>query len=442
MVYQTLPTSATSLAIFEDGLSPYYDIIWSFDYRLSNINPTDEFGFCFFLQDASNPLSGGGVGVDLGYSGLSSYSPSGSAAFGMLSAIIGVGFDSTGQFALSTNWPGGKFRDGLTDSQKLSNSVAIRGSYPSFSYLNYYKQVTAFNIIDSSPKTLRARLGNFGRTIYVDYRPSPATDYVNVVTQNIDLYFDTSTRYRPGVSFVKPISSQLPSSQLKVIVSNFHVEGKNETPVFETYSFTPLSVFSVGSEPLGPDIAAPITDKDFKVLPPLPPQESPVTTTPTPPTTIPPTTTTTTTTVAPANTTTPTPSADMIPCSQTFTARGGHSPFPQPNVYKVYLGSGTGRVDFTFETYGVPDKFEVWYNGGKYIDTGYRGDKKYQAQLDRALAKAGLPSETINTTHTATLSFCKAYGSVTYAEVRDYSPLAGTAWNFSISCPVSVPGCL
>ena len=62
MVYPTsLPADAASVAVFDSGLSPEFDITWSFTYELSNQTAGDEIGFCLFLQDALSAVAGGGV---------------------------------------------------------------------------------------------------------------------------------------------------------------------------------------------------------------------------------------------------------------------------------------------------------------------------------------------------------------------------------------------
>ena len=63
MVYPTgLPADAAAVAVFEEGMSPEYDITWSFTYELSGQTASDEVGFCLFLQDALSAVAGGGVG--------------------------------------------------------------------------------------------------------------------------------------------------------------------------------------------------------------------------------------------------------------------------------------------------------------------------------------------------------------------------------------------
>ena len=94
MVYPTsLPADAASVAVFDSGLSPEFDITWSFTYELSNQTAGDEIGFCLFLQDALSAVAGGGVGPDLGFTGTYDLTTKAEPLSGK---ILGVGFDTFG----------------------------------------------------------------------------------------------------------------------------------------------------------------------------------------------------------------------------------------------------------------------------------------------------------------------------------------------------------
>jgi hypothetical protein len=272
MIYPSLPLSATAVSLFEQGLSPHYDIVWSLTYRVENATTDDELGICMFLQDATVSLSGGGIGIDLGYSGLSSYNASLSSSMGMLSGVIGIGLDSTGQFPLSVQWPDTTIRDGLNVSDRILNSVSVRGSYPDFNYVaNSNTEITDFNIIESERKTLRARLGNYGRTIYLDYRRSESDDFINILTSDVNIPFTDTTRLRPGVSFTKPVSSTNSSTQ-QVVVEIFHAEGRDEDPVITTYDFEEIPIPTRNSTlPVDPNDIIGVINPPRNEVPPLPP---------------------------------------------------------------------------------------------------------------------------------------------------------------------------
>ena len=53
MEYPTLDPNAKLFKIYEKALSPYYDIVWSFDYYATNIPANSQLGICLFLQDST-----------------------------------------------------------------------------------------------------------------------------------------------------------------------------------------------------------------------------------------------------------------------------------------------------------------------------------------------------------------------------------------------------
>jgi hypothetical protein len=268
MEYPVLSLSAASVGICEQGVTPFYDIVWSFDYYLEDITPETEFGFLFFLQNDTITPVNGTYGPGLGYSqgvDLSQYvRPDEDSTYyrpdeistyntnresGLAGALLGVGFDSTGCFALSVTFNGNFIRDGKDDSDRIPNSVAMRGGAPQYSFNQYSVNyaLTNFNIIDSVKKTVRARLGNLGRTIYIDYRYTPDQDFIPLLTQDINLGVGLYNYVRPGVTFTKNISSSSIASVPKVIVENFHFEGKTEIPVLDPGTNLPqLSVITEG----------------------------------------------------------------------------------------------------------------------------------------------------------------------------------------------------
>lgn len=123
---------------------------------------------------------------------------------------------------------------------------------------------------------------------------------------------------------------------------------------------------------------------------------------------------------------------DPISCGAGASYTGGEA-FPT-DIY-ITLGSATGNVVFSYDAFSIPDKFEVWYDGVKQIDTGYRGDTSYQSDLNANLAMRGLPPETIMGTGSGSTNFSKTTTSTT-ALVRVYGPLPDTSWDFTLNCPV------
>lgn len=218
------------------GFSPYYDIVWSFDYAISG-NDSTEAGFTFFLSDEPLFTKSGSGGIDLGYSGTSPLSSTttdiGYIKRGVSRAAIGIGFDTTGLFAASA-YDGDKYiRDGVDSSNSIKNSISIRGRSPYYSFEEYSfcQPITAlnssFSIVASGEiyKTLRARLGNIGRTLYIDYRNNVSEEFQPIIQYDINIPVNTTVKYYPGVSFATPLSSISPAATGNIFIKNIHIEG-------------------------------------------------------------------------------------------------------------------------------------------------------------------------------------------------------------------------
>jgi hypothetical protein len=100
--------------------------------------------------------------------------------------------------------------------------------------------------------------------------------------------------------------------------------------------------------------------------------------------------------------------------------------------YTIQLGLGTGNVSFNFNAFSVPDQFQVYYNGSLVIDTGFRGDSSYNAQLNAL----GYPN--VSGPGSGVTSFTKPNASPQTCLVVVTAPLTGTAWEFLVGCP-SIP---
>ena len=249
MVYPTFTINTKAINIASSyGYSPYFDIVWSFDYAISG-NSSTEAGFTIFLMNDAYVLSGGNNGIDLGYSGLSAANSNLSSINPGISGAV-IGFDTTGSFAVSALSGSRVLRDGVLDIQCIKNSVSIRSGWPTYSY-NTYNYNIALSSIDSDfkiventvqYKTIRARLGNVGQTLYVDYRNSPEEDFKPLVATNVNLGITSTTKYKAGVSFATPISSNSISAVGNIYIRNFHTEGSavsgNITSIYVPISVT------------------------------------------------------------------------------------------------------------------------------------------------------------------------------------------------------------
>lgn len=244
-----LPISAVSVSMNDGEFSPFYDIVWSVKYEVLNtiIGENLDYGLCFFLRDSAAELRnngsyGGGRGIDLGYSGTPGIVPGLQSAEGMNGGVIGIGLDTNGFFAASADWPNTTrvddqpTRSGLADV--LPNSITLRGSQlQDYKFLDLHKRVSEFDLLSPGIKVLRARLGNFGNTVYLDYRDDGKTDFVNILTHDIssisaidgtEMEPGDGNRLTPGVSFSKPLTST--DSPMWIKVHSFHVEGRRDAP--------------------------------------------------------------------------------------------------------------------------------------------------------------------------------------------------------------------
>jgi len=240
MQYPALPTNAKCINFASNGAySPFFDIVWSFDYAIVG-NSQTQGGFTVFIME-NIPLSGGNLGIDLGYSGLSSKSLPYSIKEGISGALIGVGFDSTGLFAASASIGSNVIRDGIGVDKVIKNSITIRGGWPQYSYSedSFTSSISAltnttFNVVESAVnyKTIRARLGNLGRTLYIDYRNNYNEYFKNILTKDVTLYPSMTSLYRVGVSLATPISSSSTANTGTIYFKNFHVEGSSDNNLY------------------------------------------------------------------------------------------------------------------------------------------------------------------------------------------------------------------
>lgn len=261
--YPTLLPSNTKVFNFTPiNCFPYnanYDIVWSFEFNLCGSNTEAQGGFTTFLMQApaataitSSILTGGNVGIDLGYSGLSANSLiKGYTNTGLLSTtyvngisntILGIGFDTTGLFALSAQYVNGASsytRSGVGLDLTKKNSLIIRGSSPNYPLL-YNNELSALNtglnLLDNTGtifNTVRFRLGNIGRTLFVDYKPINSTGYINLLTLPVNLNVVDTTVYAIGISFASPVSGLSANTITNFRVKNFHIEGRTDpTPLY------------------------------------------------------------------------------------------------------------------------------------------------------------------------------------------------------------------
>ena len=416
MVYPTLPLSAASVAVFEEGMSPQYDITWSFTYELSGWTAGDEIGYCMFLQDGAHPLSGGGVGPDLGFSGGGSYVNL--TAQAMNRPILGIGFDSLGVFAAELEYPDSSIRSGVA---YVPNSITIRDS--NFDVIST-QALTAFNLISDGSRTIRARLGDYGRKVFVDYKNAGDTFFTHLLTQEVSLEITSDTRYRPGVTFVKPLTGTHTNGI--IVTTGFHVEGNQSDAVEESLEFTPLVPFSVNSSNLGVKPQGVSDKEDPGTLPFL----------------------------------------GMEPhigcpdgnCGLSVTGAAINKSF-YPNTFNYGMSAFIGDVELQWATPSNPYRFIFNYDDVTRIDTGFVGNQIYNyGGSSRAtfitsilsssnhgeypvteLAADGYP--VVNSALAAGLSTFYKDTDTSRLEVNVFAPLSTTDWEVLVGCPYYTLSC-
>ena len=238
--------------------NPNYDIVWSFKFLLSSpsVNALEQGGFVTYLAKPRTEVAynvGEGY-AHLGYDALS-------AASGIQGAVLGIGFDTLGIFAASGV---GLRANGIPLSSIKSNSITIRGGYSAYNLL-YTESLSALNtemtLLTNTEdyQWLRFRLGNIGRTLYIDYRRYDTDSYTQILEYPVSLPFTETSLYCVGVSYTYPVSFNyyVDHSDTVLRIKNLQVEGYSNTP--DTYVFTTTSSAITAFELQNTTIVDPIT---------------------------------------------------------------------------------------------------------------------------------------------------------------------------------------
>jgi hypothetical protein len=203
-----------------------YDIVWSFDYSLSG-NSSSQGSFTTFLFDGDS-LSGGGPGIGGAYYTPGSFLSGGNSIFStpVVSAILGINFDTTGLFALSGN----SVSKGILSA--IPNSLTVRYGQTNFEYLTSVALTslyTDFKFLLSSKEynRLRFRLTDVGQTLKVDYKIQD--NFVEIFKIPVDIDITNNTAYKVGIGYTTPVSGNN-AKQAIFTIKNFHIEGKTESP--------------------------------------------------------------------------------------------------------------------------------------------------------------------------------------------------------------------
>lgn len=456
-----IPSSNNTNSISHDAYyNSNYDIVWSFDFALSGSSDS-EGSFTTFLYDCST-LSGGAPSIGGAYTPLT-----GSSFYnGVSGAILGINFDTTGLFALSSQ---SRDVDGILDTYK--NSISIRsGESTNYSLLTSVALSsldTEFYLLSSENdfQRLRFRLTDVGQTIRIDYRYG-YNDYQELFSYPVNLTVDNETSYKVGLGYTSPISGE-GSNECKFTIRNFHIEGNSDTPdnvILESkendFVQYPLSGFNFTTAPTAAITTVeldPITIYDCPItiepaVSGIPCFSNYIDTSGSDILEIPSfyavgsfTNVITAAPVIPPVVLPPSRATRTFNCSQQVTERTNQIPadlaittFPYIDI--IDLTSSTDPVRFDYNFINLGGKIEIYYDGSKVVDTGYvLNDLQSQEPNLRTalqtLSQVDAVSGVVTDNVSGTFTFDKTTSSPTSAEVKIYAPLSGTYYEYTVFCP-------
>lgn len=134
------------------------------------------------------------------------------------------------------------------------------------------------------------------------------------------------------------------------------------------------------------------------------------------------------TNVTTVDVTPPPPPPPKIACNTIVDGRGKKGKF----VYTVDFGTETGQTGINYDTFSIPDRYTVIWDGNEYT-TGFVGSNRYDSQL-QAL---GFP-KTVGPA-SGQLRFNKTKAFPNEAQIIVDAPLKNTGWKFTSVCPVVEP---
>jgi hypothetical protein len=153
-----------------------------------------------------------------------------------------------------------------------------------------------------------------------------------------------------------------------------------------------------------------------------------------------------------------------IQCGEELDFSGNEGIF----LIDVTLGSDIGVVTLNYEAFGIPDRFEIVFDGNSVVDSLYVGDSltgnppNYAGMVGSTYnniieyfwngAFFGVTGNTENisivqgdiasfgeTQRRGVLNFVKSTSTPTSMQIKVSAPLGSTAWNLSTTCPTDVP---
>jgi hypothetical protein len=256
---------------YNGAFNANYDIIWSFKFSLCGSSLQSQGAFCTFLKQSSTSLQSGLTGNYIGYVDGFDYDtlnclaaenticldteintltsnidnnvilleqevgpPDSTNTRGMSGGLIGIAFDTTGYFALSSLFGGGNTVTGVTNSQVIPNSLIIRGPAPDCDVI-YNVSLTSlstnFTLLTTNETYcwLRFRIGDFFKSLTIDYRYNDDIQYTQLTSLPISIPIENTTFVNVGMSYSTPMTSSSTNEAI-LRIKNFHVEGTDAYP--------------------------------------------------------------------------------------------------------------------------------------------------------------------------------------------------------------------
>ena len=253
-----------SFADPENSFNSNYDIIWSFTFKIDNVEANGQYGFSTYLAPTFNILisedgfdledEGGEVLIDeavvatdydlipghyLGSISQTDYD-SLSAGVPFDKHIFKINFDSTGFSAVS----GLSGLTGIDPSLATPNSIVIRDYNNNVIFNESIVSLSdTFSLLSDDWQTLRFRYSNIESTIYIEYRD---TNKVFVALTQLSLDYSRiniaeSRNIYTGITYCSPLSSAELDARATMNLQNYHVEGTSGDVTELTLTPTTLS---------------------------------------------------------------------------------------------------------------------------------------------------------------------------------------------------------
>jgi len=153
-----------------------------------------------------------------------------------------------------------------------------------------------------------------------------------------------------------------------------------------------------------------------------------------------------------------------IPCDEAVAFTGNQGIF----IFDINIGSELGNVNLNYDAFGVPDRFQIEYDGvivadslyvgnsltgnppdlgGGFVGNTYNNVPEFLWDGTQFVANGNTQNLTIqqsdvapfgSTAGSGTISFQKVSSAPTVMTVRIFAPLGGTAWTMDTECPTVV----